>query len=302
MPVRRVASSGFGGASPGLRILQGQAEGQLKREEIDRENQRQAIRNRLVEQQTESLAQSSRLEAANAEHDKNVYARLLETEENTRQTMIDFHLENNPGVDPESIENITTEAFKLMSDQRLRDAQIGSAEASAGASRSRTQVNISTNQAILDERAMKELAALKDFYHIATFDGSQKATPDDVILPDDVPRLDDKEGLSMQSRLAALQAGFPDTEPHIVLGALTLVRDMEEKLRNLKDSRVVPGGIDPREAGKKPASQRILSAADNAENGAGSVNQAIKDLRVKIESMKAIEKDIADKAGEDKYG
>lgn len=60
MAQRRVAPSGFGG-SAGLSILQGVAQGRVQREQMDEENQRRAVLNRLSRTQMDQMQQNMRL-------------------------------------------------------------------------------------------------------------------------------------------------------------------------------------------------------------------------------------------------
>ncbi len=264
MPVRRVASSGFGGASPGLRILQGQAAGELKRQETEREEQRQAILQRLTEQRTESLAQDSRLQAEKAQHDKDVFARKLVTDEATAEAYRASLIQQHPGIDPKTLNDVALPGLEAIGQTYIDAQKIAASKQAVSASQTSQQGDILDNERLIQEAAAKELVANNDFYHIASFDGAQLATPEGADLPEGM-ELESKPGISEPSRLAALKAAFPDTEPAVLMIALAQVRADEEKIKNMKAGRIQPG-LDPRTAGARPTPDRVRTSANDAEN------------------------------------
>jgi len=165
---RRIAHTGFGGASPGLRILRGKAEGDLIREEQDRENQRQAIVNRLNTESAESLAQSRRLKAEDAKFKREKRARELQTAEQTAPLLKEQLIRDYPHLEPSIVEDVSVGALQNIRDALTKQASVEASEASTEASRARTS-QIGRDQKRQDTiDAASEMMANPAFYELVS--------------------------------------------------------------------------------------------------------------------------------------
>jgi hypothetical protein len=174
MAERRIAPSGFGGR-PGLSILAGQARGTLQREAIDRENERQAILNRMTESQMESMAQSRRLAQEEADWQRGERERAEQNRLAAAENIKAFLTEvGGPNVS----EDASLEAIQATLDASRSWYQEQAARARTTAS------NLSAEQSTLAIRASKlaeaaqVLMGREDFFKMAFFEEVPSQTDD----------------------------------------------------------------------------------------------------------------------------
>jgi hypothetical protein len=274
-PVRRVASSGFGGR-PGLNIISGLARGELQREQIERENERQAILNRVAESQMESMAQSRRIQAEDQEFEKAERLRREATATSAAAALKAMY-SDKLGLDPSITENMSLDALNEVISGAKSMASMEASEAARQSSLSTIAVR---NKQLEGERigdAALELAQNPNFFHIAMFDDIDETT-----------------------RLRAVEGAFPDTDPRVRQLAMEAVRKQALEIQEGARRQASPLGLDE---GAKAPRNLIRSFADDAINRLGSLEAALDHANAKLEGMpegeakRVIEQIIADLEG-----
>lgn len=221
MAQRRVAASGFGGAGPGLRILQGVAQGRLDREKRNQEQQRQAILNRLSKSQMNQIKQNMRLKRE--ENDR------LDAERQREQAASEAAVTNlknyfmEQGMSAEEAENRAT----AMVSGQTTVADVEKAEANLEQVRSSTRANetsiAATNEELARLRRQNRLdtiatEALGDprIVAVANNESASPSARTDIIrrrIRENNPDLGDEEVDQATAKVMDMTRGTPGAQP-----------------------------------------------------------------------------------------
>jgi hypothetical protein len=282
--------------------MSGIARGNIRREEIERENERQAVLNRMNESQMESMAQSRRLAQEDQDFEMAEHERDMITRQATAEAL-KFVNQDRYNLPPSLNEKLSLEGMEALEASSLRLAQEEAAKLRGQASASLIQ---KTNLEVESQRvttAAMELMANPMFWEIYTFaktegtsSGSTRGMPAGVPYTKQTER--EPGVISEQTRRKAIETAFPDTDPRARSLAMEGLREMALKVQ--EGDRKGPLGLD--EGAKAPMNQ-VRAYADDAINRLGSVEAALEHAIAKLEGLpegedkRVIEQIIADLEG-----
>ncbi len=280
MPQRRIAATGFGGR-PGLSILSGMAEGELMREKMDRENQRQALLNRVAESQMESMAQSRR----HAQEDQDFERSEAERAEGNRQAaaaalrpmMVDL------GFEPSIADEMMLGAIQSTLDATAKMAQTDAAKARGRASdlaATMSEINIKAGKRA---EVAQILMSRPDFFEIAFFETSEEVTSGSSRgMPGGVPYTKQTErpsgGISELTRKQSITkwAESNNVDPVAATIAYDALREQAEKIQASSGSPYVDT------AGGDYGGDQVRDFGDKLIDSQGGIDGAIEYMKAKV--------------------
>jgi hypothetical protein len=256
--------------------------GTLEREEIDRENQRQAILNRLNTESAESMAQSRRLAAEDAEHKKFLRLREMQTYQSTLKAYKGLFEEHRPNLDPSLYENAGVDTYKAITeffDQQKEaerdDAAIAASKASVRASDAALANSVREDERQSKIDAAAELAANPDFFNLVMFEqtaggGGRGGTGAKIDKPRGEETVFDERTLKI-----AIEERFPGKDPQVTTAAYQALRGQRDTMDALRQKQQ---GV-----GEPPKRNEVNLNADKliAFHG-GDRLAAIEDMKTRI--------------------
>lgn len=276
MAQRRVSAQGFGGGSPVLGILRGVAEGRLQREEIDRQNRRSAILNRLSNAQIEQMRQGMRLRQEEADRTAEELRRERERTQAAMENLKGFGMDefNMTAEEAENWAEAKLQGLPTAMDVAQQRANLSQTEASTAANRASTEARRLQTREMKVAQAARELLAEPRFTKLLASPDISASTKAQIIRQQApslmqsgmIAELDEEllgEAASQAAQVATRQSFTPDEATRQAQELLGAFDDNFDRARQQVQTMI------QNNPNLSDQGNRVLDALDRLENRGG---------------------------------